>query len=59
MMVRAYQLWFGSTVDLSIKGDAELVGPDYFMDKRVVVVTINYRLGALGKFLQISTFLKI
>ncbi|KAF2896699.1 hypothetical protein ILUMI_09475, partial [Ignelater luminosus] len=29
-------------------GGNEWVGPDYFMDKRIVLVVINYRLGALG-----------
>jgi len=31
-------------------GGAEMHGPDYFMDKDVVLVTINYRLGILGKY---------
>lgn len=26
-----------------------LYGPDYFMDKDVVLVTVNYRLGMLGR----------
>lgn len=25
-------------------------GPDYIMDKQVVMVTFNYRLGALGNY---------
>ncbi|XP_065219705.1 uncharacterized protein LOC135845169 [Planococcus citri] len=29
-------------------GDASIYGPDYIMDKNVVFVTFNYRLGALG-----------
>ncbi|XP_037075291.1 LOW QUALITY PROTEIN: neuroligin-2-like [Pollicipes pollicipes] len=29
-------------------GDVQLYGPDYLMDEDVVVVTFNYRLGALG-----------
>lgn len=30
-------------------GTAEFYGPDYFLNEDVVVVTLNYRLGALGK----------
>jgi hypothetical protein len=30
-------------------GTAEFYGPDYFLSEDVVVVTLNYRLGALGK----------
>lgn len=29
-------------------GDASLYGPDKFIDKDVVIVTFNYRLGLLG-----------
>ncbi|KAJ8716842.1 hypothetical protein PYW07_003469 [Mythimna separata] len=35
-------------------GNSDLYGPDYFIEKNVVVVTINYRLGALG-FLSIGS----
>lgn len=35
-------------------GDSDLYGPDYLIEKDVVVVTINYRLGALG-FLSIGS----
>ncbi|CAG2055708.1 unnamed protein product [Timema podura] len=31
-------------------GDSSLYGPDHFLAQDVVFVTINYRLGALGKF---------
>ncbi|VVC41623.1 Hypothetical protein CINCED_3A016801 [Cinara cedri] len=29
-------------------GSPEMFGPDYFMDKNVVLISINYRLGVLG-----------
>jgi len=31
-----------------VAGAGSLYGPDYFMDKPLVVVNINYRLGILG-----------
>lgn len=31
-------------------GGPELFGPEYFMDKDVVLVSINYRLGIFGQF---------
>jgi len=30
-------------------GDIAMYGPDYLLDRDVVMVTCNYRLGALGK----------
>lgn len=34
----------------------ELHGPDYFMEKDVVLVTLNYRLGAFGKHKNTSFY---
>ena len=34
-----------------VKGSGSEYGPDYFMDEDVILVTFNYRLGALGKTL--------
>ena len=31
-------------------GDIAMYGPDYLLDYNVVMVTANYRLGALGKY---------
>jgi len=28
--------------------DSRLLAPDYLMDQKVILVTLNYRLGALG-----------
>jgi acetyl esterase/lipase len=33
-------------------GTSEFYGPDFLLSENVVVVTLNYRLGALGKLLQ-------
>lgn len=33
-------------------GTAEFYGPDFLLNEDVVVVTLNYRLGALGELLQ-------
>lgn len=30
-------------------GNKQYLGPEYFMDKDVILVTINYRLGVFGK----------
>lgn len=35
-------------------GGSEHLGPQYFMDEDVILVTFNYRLGALGKSLTYS-----
>ena len=34
---------------LFMSGSADFYSADYFMDEDVVIVTINYRLAALGK----------
>ena len=36
-------------------GETDLFGPNYILDRDVVLVTINYRLGALGKFIVLSS----
>ena len=35
-----------------VDGESESFGAKYFMDENVILVTINYRLGALGKVLK-------
>lgn len=32
-----------------LSGSGSIYNPKYFMDEEVIVVTVNYRLGALGK----------
>lgn len=31
------------------RGTSDYIGPEYLMDKEVVLVTFNYRLGPLGE----------
>ena len=33
-------------------GGTEFYGPSYFLDRNVVLVTINYRLGAIGTLIS-------
>ncbi|XP_050443567.1 uncharacterized protein LOC126847405 [Adelges cooleyi] len=40
--------WIHGGAFSSGSGSMDMFGPDYFMDKDVVIVTINYRLGVLG-----------
>ena len=35
-------------------GQTDLYGPGYLMDRDIVLVTVNYRLGPLGKSLSIT-----
>jgi carboxylesterase type B len=35
-------------------GDIAMYGPDYLLDHDVVMVTCNYRLGALGKMISVT-----
>jgi len=39
----------GGFISGSGNGESNLYGPNYIMDRDVVLVTINYRLGALGR----------
>jgi hypothetical protein len=35
-------------------GNRDVNGPDYFMDEDIIIVTINYRLGALGEVIKFT-----
>lgn len=41
----------GGFIDGSGNGETDLYGPNYILDREVVLVTINYRLGVLGDWL--------
>ena len=37
-------------------GNSDMYGPQYLLDKDVILVTINYRLGTLGTFTLLNHF---
>ena len=41
---------------LFLEGSGSMYGPDYFMDEDVILVTLNYRLSALGEYIGIYSF---
>ncbi|XP_071439111.1 esterase E4-like [Hetaerina americana] len=41
-------VWIHGGLFIQGSGGSELYGPDYFLDENIVLVTMNYRLGALG-----------
>ena len=49
--LRPVMVWIhgGGFMFGSGNGETDLYGPEYFMDKDIVFVTINYRLGPFGK----------
>lgn len=49
-------VWIHGGNFLHGNGNIEETRPDYFMDKDVVMVSINYRLGVLGKLFQLILF---
>ena len=46
---RPVLVWIHGGGFVSGSGDDSVYGPDYFMRKDVVLVTMNYRLGVLGE----------
>ena len=44
----------GGFVFGSGNGETDIYGPANFMDKDIVFVTINYRLGPFGKFISVK-----
>ncbi|XP_034251246.1 esterase FE4-like isoform X2 [Thrips palmi] len=52
--LRPVLVWIHGGGFLVGDGDADVYGPDYFLEMGIVVVTINYRLGPFG-FLAVGT----
>lgn len=50
---KAVLVWFPSGGFNAGSGDDDMYGPDFFMDQDVVLVTLNHRLGAIGKNLSV------
>jgi len=48
---RPVMVWIHGGAFYLGSGDATVYGPDYIIQKNVVLVTLNYRLGALGTLL--------
>lgn len=46
--------WIHGGACLVGDGDSDVFGPDYFLDRGIIVVSINYRLGPFG-FLSVGT----
>lgn len=55
---RAVMVWIHGGAFFFGSGNDDIYGPDYLVEKDVVVVTINYRLGMIGNFLMYIYFLK-
>lgn len=47
---RAVMVWMHSGGFLWGSGNDDSYGPDYLLEEDIVLVTLNYRLGILGKF---------
>lgn len=45
---KAVMVWFHGGGFNAGSGDDDVLGPDFLLDHDVVVVTMNYRLGAIG-----------
>lgn len=45
---RAVMVWIHGGGFVMGSGNADFYGPDYIMQKDVILVTLNYRLGVLG-----------
>lgn len=46
----AVLVWIHGGAFILGSGNDDVYGPDYFMNKDIILVTINYRLGMLGNF---------
>lgn len=47
---RAVMVWIHGGAFVHGSGEDDLYGPDYLIEKDIVLVTINYRVGILGTY---------
>lgn len=52
---RAVMVWIHGGGFFMGSGDATFYGPEHLVRKDVVLVTLNYRLGVLGKLLLVNS----
>lgn len=50
MEKKAVMVWIHGGGFYCGSGNAEVYGPDFLIDDDVLLVTLNYRLGVMGKF---------
>lgn len=56
MKLRAVMVWIHGGYFTVGSSSAEFYGPDFLIEEDVVVVTVNYRLGVLGKMIGKGIF---
>lgn len=49
---KAVMVWFHGGGFSFGSGSTTVYGPQFLMDKNVVLVTVNYRLGPFGKYIE-------
>lgn len=57
LMPKAVMVWIHGGGFLCGSGNDDVFGPDYLIEKDIVLITVNYRLGILGKIILIVSIL--